>query len=177
MSSNAVFRRRISFQDIQGRIHIGIRPTIRTGKARLAFAALSVHNNTRRTGLACVAGIDFEQITPAVFEFVCQDRLKRDPSLIQNGSVQACFLAHHTARVLNGSLGTGRHSFCVQLFQHHCAKPTRNRLCGLVVPVPPGPCLARRQSRNTALGVGLWRCVWNRVCVGTPLLSIFEYST
>ena len=130
MSGNAVFRRRISFQDIQGRIHIGIRPvpTMRTGKVRLAWIA---------DAFAVLATIRLPVVSPLFQRHVidraaCAREMPKQMFLIERGGQ----LVLKGAILHNGNIGiwsmdcqvdntTGRH--CKFMLHVHLVFVTKYR--------------------------------------------------
>jgi hypothetical protein len=121
-------RRRVPTQDVDRSIVVGMgaKAAAATGKDRLAFAALPVHGCALRTGLRAIGWIDGDEIAAAFFQLVGEQGSERRPALAQYRPLQAGFLAHPAARLINRAFRRGHHVFDLQVFQHGRAEAAGN---------------------------------------------------
>lgn len=142
-------RRRVPTQDVDRRIVIGVRfvATFDAGEARLAFAALGIYAAAHRTGLRRVGRIDLYERPAALFELVCEDCLKRSPSLVENAPVQSALLANVAARFLRRASRGGGHVFDAQVFENDDSEAIGDAERRLVLPVPANAGAFGREPR------------------------------
>lgn len=134
-------QRRVPTQDVYRSVVVcmSVEAAMLAGKDRLALAAFPVYGSALGTGLRRVCGIDFQERPASLGKLVNQQRFKRVPSLIKDGSVQPSFAFDHAA-----GRGSG-HFLYAQILNNNMAKAPRNVGASLMLPISA---YARSASRK-----------------------------
>ena len=148
-------RRRVPAQYLNSCICVGVGlvAAVDAGEARLALAASPVNATAHRTGLRGKGSGHLRKCSAAFFQFVGEDRFKRLPALIKNGSVQSGFLPHFPAWLFDCSFRARGHVARAQVFKCHMAETMRDRQRGLVMPILTNARCFGGNSGNAAKGL------------------------
>lgn len=100
-------------------------------------------------------GGNLHEFTTPFIQLIAEQGFKDMPSLIQDGPIKTCLLAHIAPGLGDGALGTGRHAFGVEVFNHNRAEALGQIKADPVVPVLTDAGALSAQGGDTASGLAV----------------------